>query len=131
KRGSRMPFERATLPMLPAVAGVLLYAISRVATREAAFDDYVGTSGIKVAAEIGAVLGLVRIFTGYFEVNAPPVAKTKWFYARVLARIRVFVLARSRPRIAAQALRDLGEPVQGAELLLAAGLLREAGAEFL
>jgi len=130
KRGSRIPWERATLPLLPAALGLLLYGISRVASREAYFDDYVGLKAIRIAASIGAVLGVVRIFIGFFEVNAPPSAKAKTFRARVAARLRARLL-RASPRLHANALRDLGEFGEAAEVLLAGGFLREAGQEFL
>ncbi|HZU96820.1 MAG TPA: protein kinase [Planctomycetota bacterium] len=131
RRGNRIPWERATLPMAPAVLGLFLYFLSRIMSREQLYDDYVGTSWIRLAALIGAGAGLWRVFTGFYEVNAPPLAKRKWFYLRVIWRIRVWLLKGGSPKKAAQALRDLGDFLAAGELLYKAGFLREAGAEFL
>ena len=42
KRGSRIPWERATLPLLPAALALLVYAVTHVGERDAFFDEYVG-----------------------------------------------------------------------------------------
>jgi serine/threonine-protein kinase len=131
RRGTRIPLERATLPLLPALLGLLIYIISRAGSREAFFDDNIGMPLLRDAAFVGAGIGAWRVFTGFYEVNAPPLSKKRWFYTRVALRLRARLFAKSKPRVAADALRDLGEQVAAADLLLDAGFLQEAADELM
>jgi serine/threonine protein kinase/tetratricopeptide (TPR) repeat protein len=138
KRGTRIPWERATVPLLPAGLALLVYAVTHVGGRDAFFDEYVGVPYteyfgmrfLRMAAVVGGTIGVLRILTGFFEVNAPPSAKAKSWHARMRARMRARLL-RGSPKLCANALRDLGEFAEAAEVLAAGGFLKEAGAEYL
>jgi serine/threonine protein kinase len=130
KRGMRIPWERATLFVGGAALIYFLPSIAHLLGRPGLADWAEPRTFNKLIAA-GIVIGVVRIFMGFFEVNAPPLAKSKSFFGRLWARIRILLLKRTSPRIAGKALHDLGEFSEAGDLLVGAGLLRDGAAEYL